>query len=93
MSHRKFKLSGAENPLALAEVKVCQDLFRSVVKLIETSQIMIATLSRNFVFEKVDAIDFYHIGGNTVKPTVRGKEAEGVQLPLRISKAGKEGGL
>lgn len=29
-------------------------------------------------------IDFYHLGSNTVKPKVRGKESEGVKLPLCI---------
>ncbi|KAA1477772.1 cytochrome P450 [Dentipellis sp. KUC8613] len=31
-------------------------------------------------------IDFYHLGGNTVKPKVRGREAEGVQLPLLVKR-------
>ncbi|VDC04240.1 unnamed protein product [Peniophora sp. CBMAI 1063] len=50
-------------------------------------KIVSSTLIRNFSFLPSEAefdIDFYHLGGNTVKPKVRGKESEGVRLPLLI---------
>jgi hypothetical protein len=50
-------------------------------------QILIATLVPIFKFEPADGVefDFYHLGGNTVKPKIRGREDEGVQLPLKVS--------
>ncbi|TFY80391.1 hypothetical protein EWM64_g3618 [Hericium alpestre] len=48
-------------------------------------KIVAATLIPKFVLATEGSkIDFYHLGGNTVKPKVRGREAEGIQLPLCI---------
>lgn len=50
-------------------------------------KILVSNLLRRFEFSPPkDAIpvDFYHLGGNTVKPKLRGRESEGVQLPLII---------
>jgi hypothetical protein len=49
-------------------------------------QILIAALVSAFIFEPADGVelDFYHLGGNTVRPKVRGREHEGVRLPLKI---------
>ncbi|EIN09200.1 cytochrome P450 [Punctularia strigosozonata HHB-11173 SS5] len=48
-------------------------------------KIIVSVVTVRFRFEESGAqFDFYHLGGNTVKPTVRGSEAEGVQLPLRV---------
>ncbi|KAI0083055.1 cytochrome P450 [Irpex rosettiformis] len=52
-------------------------------------KIVATVLIRRFQFslyEDESDIDFYHLGGNTVKPKVRGKESEGVRLPLRIQR-------
>ncbi|KAI0051996.1 cytochrome P450 [Auriscalpium vulgare] len=78
---------------ALAELKAsdfngstqlcsCANAFRAM-------QIVLSTLVRHFTFtlDPEVQIDFYHMaGGNTVKPKVRGKESEGVQLPLRVGR-------
>jgi hypothetical protein len=50
-------------------------------------QILIATLLSAFTFELAEGVDldFYHLGGNTVKPKARHHENEGVQLPLKVS--------
>ncbi|KAH8110285.1 cytochrome P450 [Phellopilus nigrolimitatus] len=49
-------------------------------------KIVISVLIRHFIFEDEGrTLDFYHLGGNTVKPKIRGSEEEGVQLPLRVS--------
>ena len=48
-----------------------------------------SVLIRHFSFHPAagfEQIDFYHLGGNTVKPKVRGKEKEGVQLPLCVKR-------
>ena len=48
----------------------------------------VATLVRAFVFEPAGdgvQLEFYHMGGNTVKSVVRGRKDEGVQMPLRVS--------
>ncbi|ESK84164.1 cytochrome p450 [Moniliophthora roreri MCA 2997] len=44
------------------------------------------SLVRVFRFEEVPGVefDFYHVGGNTVKPMVRGREKEGTQMLLRV---------
>ncbi|KAI0345465.1 cytochrome P450 [Trametopsis cervina] len=47
-------------------------------------KIVASVLIRHFSFHPADEIDFYHLGGNTVKPKVRGREEEGVKLPLTI---------
>ena len=50
-------------------------------------QIVIATLVRAFVFEPAGdgvELEFYHMGGNTVKSVVRGRKDEGVQMPLHV---------
>jgi hypothetical protein len=54
-------------------------------------QILISTLLCAFEFAPADAveIDFYHLAGNTIKSKVRGREHEGVQLPLRIRRVGR----
>ncbi|KAI0088306.1 cytochrome P450 [Irpex rosettiformis] len=52
-------------------------------------KIVVSTLVRNFYIypsEDEPDIDFYHLGSNAVKPKVRGKEKEGVKLPLRIQR-------
>lgn len=52
-------------------------------------KIVISVLLRSFSFAPapgLEDIDFYHLGGNTVKPKVRGKEKEGVQLPLCVKR-------
>ncbi|KAH8118090.1 cytochrome P450 [Phellopilus nigrolimitatus] len=57
--------------------KVCLGRLFALAEL----KIVTSILVRNFVFETDgNEIDFFHIGGNTVKPAVRGKESEGVQL-------------
>ena len=78
---------------ALAELKVRPFLRPSYTKNSHTPvfalQIVISTLLRRFRFEPAkgqESIDFYHLGGNTVKPKVRGKEGDGVKLPLRVSR-------
>ncbi|KZV72230.1 cytochrome P450 [Peniophora sp. CONT] len=53
-------------------------------------KIVASTLLRSFSFHPSETepdIDFYHLGGNTVKPKIRGSEGEGVQLPLRVRRA------
>jgi len=48
-------------------------------------KIIVSVIVRHFAFEETDAVlDFYHLGGNTVKPVIRGREKEGAQLPLRV---------
>ena len=52
------------------------------------AQIVIVTLVRAFVFEPAGdgiQLEFYHMGGNTVKSVVCGRKDEGVQMPLRVS--------
>ncbi|KAI0337143.1 cytochrome P450 [Trametopsis cervina] len=51
-------------------------------------KIVLSTLVRHFSFEPENSttLDFYHLGGNTVKPKIRGREHEGVQMPLRVTK-------
>ncbi|TFY60460.1 hypothetical protein EVG20_g7407 [Dentipellis fragilis] len=51
------------------------------------SQIVVSTLIMNFVFEPAEGVtlDFYQVG-DTVKPKIRGRERQGVQLPLRVRK-------
>ncbi|KAG7442327.1 cytochrome P450 [Guyanagaster necrorhizus] len=48
---------------------------------------VVSTIVRNFTFAEVEGLDldFYHVGGNTIKPMVRGREQDGAQLPLRVS--------
>ncbi|KAK0185513.1 cytochrome P450 [Armillaria mellea] len=47
---------------------------------------VVSTIVRNFTFAEAEgiALDFYHVGGNTIKPMVRGREKEGAQLPLKV---------
>jgi hypothetical protein len=33
-------------------------------------------------------LDFYHLAGNTIKPKIRGRESEGVKLPIQIRRVG-----
>ncbi|KDR69692.1 hypothetical protein GALMADRAFT_255863 [Galerina marginata CBS 339.88] len=48
-------------------------------------KIVVSTIISQFSLENSGAIlDFYHLGGNTVKPVIRGREAEGVQLPVQV---------
>ncbi|KAJ3846583.1 cytochrome P450 [Lentinula lateritia] len=48
-------------------------------------KIVVSIMVRKFNFELDGSeIDFYHLGGNTIKPMVRGRETEGVQLPLKV---------
>ncbi|KZT28248.1 cytochrome P450 [Neolentinus lepideus HHB14362 ss-1] len=48
-------------------------------------QMVVATVIRRFSLEDTGTtLDFYHLGGNTVKPKIQGQEGEGVQLPLRV---------
>jgi hypothetical protein len=73
--------------LALAESKVFfRHRLTSIAVNIRT-KIFIATLVPAFKIEPAEGIDldFYHLGGNTVKPKVRHQEGKGVQLPLKIS--------
>ncbi|TFY51147.1 hypothetical protein EVG20_g11142 [Dentipellis fragilis] len=51
------------------------------------SQIVVSTLIMNFIFEPAEGVtlDFYQVG-DTVKPKIRGRERQGVQLPLRVRK-------
>jgi hypothetical protein len=54
---------------------------------IAESKILTATVVRAYKFELAEGVehDFYHLGGNTVKPKVRGRESEGVQLLLKVT--------
>ncbi|GJJ08426.1 hypothetical protein Clacol_002642 [Clathrus columnatus] len=36
-------------------------------------------------FDNGYQFDFYHLGGNTIKPKIRGRESEGVQLLLKVA--------
>lgn len=46
---------------------------------------MVASLISRFEFADAgNQLDFYHLGGNTVKPMIRGREKEGVQMPVRV---------
>ncbi|KAK7034769.1 hypothetical protein VNI00_012176 [Paramarasmius palmivorus] len=47
----------------------------------------LASLVRVFAFEEVPGVkfDFYHVGGNTVKPMIHGRENEGTQMPLKVT--------
>ena len=48
-------------------------------------KIVVTTVINHFSFEDAGIpLDFYHLGGNTVKPLIRGREAEGVQLPVKV---------
>ncbi|KAI0319617.1 cytochrome P450 [Amylostereum chailletii] len=50
-------------------------------------KIVTSVLVRHFSFHLAEGqqdVDFYHLGGNTVKPKVRGKERQGVMLPIRV---------
>ncbi|KAI0310795.1 cytochrome P450 [Amylostereum chailletii] len=50
-------------------------------------KIVASVLVRRFSFHPAEDqfhVDFYHLGGNTVKPKVRGREQEGVRLPLCV---------
>lgn len=70
---------------ALAEFKVYTFYIYGACKLIPVHQIIVTTMLRHFVFEDAGVVfDWYHLGGNTVKPKIRGREAAGVQLPLRV---------
>ncbi|KAL0577419.1 hypothetical protein V5O48_004585, partial [Marasmius crinis-equi] len=50
-------------------------------------KIVVSHLVRNLAFELDESVelDFYHVGGNTIKPMVRGREGEGAQMPLIVS--------
>jgi len=48
-------------------------------------KIVISQLVRNFEFKSVgEILNFFHLGGYSVKPRLRGQEAQGVQLPLGV---------
>ncbi|KAF8970724.1 cytochrome P450 [Flammula alnicola] len=48
-------------------------------------KIVISVLISHFQLEDEGLLlDFYHLGGNTIKPLIRGREAEGVKLPVRV---------
>jgi NADPH-dependent 7-cyano-7-deazaguanine reductase QueF len=48
-------------------------------------KIVVTTIISHFSLEDTGIpLDFYHLGGNTVKPLIRGREAEGVQLPIGV---------
>ncbi|KAA1477771.1 cytochrome P450 [Dentipellis sp. KUC8613] len=50
-------------------------------------KIVVSTLLMNFVFEPAEGVtlDFYDVD-DIIKPKVRGRERQGVQLPLRVRK-------
>ncbi|KAF8994998.1 cytochrome P450 [Cyathus striatus] len=48
-------------------------------------KIVLSILIYNFSFERSsEVLDFYLLGGGTVKPMVKGRENEGVQVPLKV---------
>lgn len=48
-------------------------------------QIVITTVLKHFALEDAAMpLDFYHLQGNTIKPMIRGRETEGVQLPVGV---------
>ncbi|KAF8473770.1 cytochrome P450 [Gautieria morchelliformis] len=62
--------------------KVCLGRTFAIAEL----KIVVSILICNFRFGDTGClIDFYLRGGNTVKPVIRGREAEGVQMPLIVS--------
>ncbi|KAF8512434.1 cytochrome P450 [Gautieria morchelliformis] len=62
--------------------KVCPGRTFAIAEL----KIVVSILICNFHFGDTGClIDFYLRGGNTVKPVIRGREAEGVQMPLIVS--------
>ncbi|PBK62201.1 cytochrome P450 [Armillaria solidipes] len=70
------------NPDMLPKPKVCLGRPFALVEF----KTVVSTIVRNFTFAEAEGIvlDFYHIGGNTIKPMVRGREKEGAQLPLKV---------
>ncbi|KAK0438306.1 cytochrome P450 [Desarmillaria tabescens] len=50
-------------------------------------KIVVSTIVRNFSFAEAEGVilDFYHVGGNTIKQMIRGQEREGAQLPLKVT--------
>ncbi|EIN08588.1 cytochrome P450 [Punctularia strigosozonata HHB-11173 SS5] len=61
--------------------KVCLGRIFALTEL----QIVVSVMLLRFRFEDAGMpLDFYHLGGNTVKPKIRGRESEGVQLPLKV---------
>lgn len=61
--------------------KVCLGRLFAIAEL----KIVVASLISSFEFEDTgNQLDFYRLGGNTVKPMIRGREKEGVQMPLRV---------
>ncbi|TFY80393.1 hypothetical protein EWM64_g3616 [Hericium alpestre] len=77
---------------ALAEIKVRSIMLKCgsapIVLIVYHSQIVMSTLLRSFAFEPLEdvVLDFYHMGVDTVKSKVRGRESEGMQLPLRVKR-------
>jgi len=48
-------------------------------------KVVVSVLVTSFSFEDGGLpLDFYHLGGNTIKPLIRGREKEGVHLPLKV---------
>ncbi|PFH47745.1 hypothetical protein AMATHDRAFT_66969 [Amanita thiersii Skay4041] len=51
-------------------------------------KVIVSVLVSHFTFARDDSVfDFYHVGGNTIKPFVRGRESEGVQMLLQVGLA------
>ncbi|PFH47746.1 hypothetical protein AMATHDRAFT_42724 [Amanita thiersii Skay4041] len=51
-------------------------------------KIVMCILISHFTFAREDSVlDFYQVGGNTLKPFIRGRESEGVQMPLQVGLA------
>ncbi|KAK1225670.1 hypothetical protein PQX77_011384 [Marasmius sp. AFHP31] len=50
-------------------------------------KVVVSSVIRRFVLEQVkgNEFDFYHVGGNTIQPMIRGRESEGPQMPLKLS--------
>ncbi|KAE9405489.1 hypothetical protein BT96DRAFT_988281 [Gymnopus androsaceus JB14] len=49
-------------------------------------KVVISGIIRRFRLHKEEGVefDFYHMGGNTIKPMVRGQQDKGSQMPLKV---------
>ncbi|KAE9405485.1 cytochrome P450 [Gymnopus androsaceus JB14] len=50
-------------------------------------KVVISGIIRRFRLHKEEGLefDFYHMGGNTIKPMVRGQQDKGPQMPLKVN--------
>jgi len=75
--------------VAIAELKVSESQGAGVPSMKPFSislQIVVSVLICHFNFEDTGCVvDFYRLGGATIKPIIRGREAEGVQMPLKVT--------